>query len=327
MSSSGAVVVVPTRQRAHVLPALVRALASQRDVAEYEIIIVDDASTDGTVDVLRDLARAEPKLKVERMERHAGPAAARNVGWRKARCELVAFTDDDCLPGPSWLSELIAAHERGLDVVQGKTIADSPRTDRDTYSNIVEISDFSSLYQTCNMSYRRELLDTLGGFDEAFGYSRGGAPNGEDADLGWRAAAFGARCGFAPDAIVVHPVVPRSFQAALRARQRSFRMVYFVRRHPGFRTHAYHRYFFRQSHPYALVSLVAWLPLLIMLTPWYGLIGVLGLAGYGYFRWRIEPVPGRRRYQPLFIAGAWIIDCTEVIVMFVASIRWRTVFL
>jgi GT2 family glycosyltransferase len=327
MSTCEASVVVATRQRSALLPTLVRALSGQTGVSCFEIILVDDGSTDGTPGVLSDLARQFPQLRFERLPERRGPAAARNLGWRGARADIIAFTDDDCLPEPTWLAALVAAHGGGFDVVQGRTQSGTPDAERGTYSNVVEVRSFSHLLQTCNISYRREVLGRLGGFDETFGFSAGGAPNGEDADLGWRAVESGATATFAPDAVVVHPVAPRSFGRAWLARLRAMRMVYFVRRHPRFREHAVARVFFQRSHPYALVGLLGIVPLCVTRSSWAVGGAVIGFVPYALFRWRVQGLVGRRRYQPALIAGAWLIDCTEVLVMLAASVRWRTLFL
>lgn len=327
MTTYEASVVVATRQRSAMLPRFVGALLSQTGVSSFEVVLVDDGSTDDTHQVMSQLAATDARLKVQRLAERKGPAAARNRGWRVASAPFVAFTDDDCLPRPDWLATLVAGHRRGFDVVQGRTTADTPDAERGAYSNVVEIDSFSHLYQTCNISYRRELLEALDGFEEAFGFSAGGAPNGEDADLGWRAHEKGFRETFADQAVVVHPVLPRSFRRAWLARLRAARMVYFVHRHPGFRRYAVGRVFFQRSHPFAAMSIACLVPVLVTWSAEGLAIGVAGLLPYAYYRWRVNPLVGRRRHQPFLIAGAWIIDCTEVLVMLSASLRWRTLFL
>src|ERR671915_121474 len=86
-------VVVPTHNRAHFLAEIVFALEAQTfPIQDFEVVFVDDASTDGTPDLLRDLARKTPlRLKAVRMDTNAGPAGARNVGTSRARGTSFAF--------------------------------------------------------------------------------------------------------------------------------------------------------------------------------------------------------------------------------------------
>ncbi|MEA2495152.1 MAG: hypothetical protein QOJ29_3063, partial [Thermoleophilaceae bacterium] len=92
-------VVVATRDRADSLAALLSALAEQTLPREdFEVIVIDDGSTDHTARVLAEAeARGTLQLRIARDEGR-GPGAARNRGWREARGEIVAFTDDDCRP-------------------------------------------------------------------------------------------------------------------------------------------------------------------------------------------------------------------------------------
>jgi glycosyltransferase involved in cell wall biosynthesis len=93
--------VVPTFNRIATLRQTLTALAAQ-DYPDYEIIVVDDGSSDGTGDVV---TREFPAVRYVRQP-NRGPAAARNVGIRAALGDIVAFTDDDCLPPVDWLSRL-----------------------------------------------------------------------------------------------------------------------------------------------------------------------------------------------------------------------------
>src|SRR5207244_4750581 len=89
-------VVVATHTRAHLLPRLMAALEAQVDAGPFEAVVVDDGSTDGTWTELQRLARtASVPVEAARHATRAGPAAARNAGWRRARGPVVAFADDD----------------------------------------------------------------------------------------------------------------------------------------------------------------------------------------------------------------------------------------
>ncbi len=99
--------VVPTFNRKATLRQTLSAPVAQ-DYAGYEIIIVDDDSNDGAADMI---AQEFPQVHYIR-QANRGPAAARNRGIQKATGELIAFTDDDCVPPPAWLSRLADGFKR-----------------------------------------------------------------------------------------------------------------------------------------------------------------------------------------------------------------------
>src|SRR4051812_244886 len=89
-------VVVATRNRAALLPRLVAALEAQAGAPAFEVVLVDDASHDHTPTTLEQLTEsASVPVRHLRLDENRGPATARNAGWRAARGELIAFTDDD----------------------------------------------------------------------------------------------------------------------------------------------------------------------------------------------------------------------------------------
>ena len=122
-------VVVPTYRRAELLPRLVGALERQTlPLDRFEVIVVDNGSNDDTASVLADLeARSPLHLRLLEVPENDGPARARNLGWQATRAPLVAFTDDDCVPRPDWLAQLVstAAHSPSLGVLQGATLRPS----------------------------------------------------------------------------------------------------------------------------------------------------------------------------------------------------------
>jgi glycosyltransferase involved in cell wall biosynthesis len=320
-------VVIPTRNRAALLPGLIQAVLDQSDPAADEVFVVDDGSDDETPAVLQRLAQSDPRVVPLRLAQRSGPAAARNLGWRSSRSEVVAFTDDDCLPQPGWLHGLATGSETFV-LVHGRTDLDLGEGHPDAFARWVEIPEFSHFYETCNIAYRRELLDRLDGFDEGFGFSRGGAPNGEDIDLGWRAVEFGASTGFAADAVVRHPVSWLTFSNRVRSQLRSARMVYAVRRHPGLRDHLPGgRYFFDPAHPYAMLALGGLVAGGLLPIVAGGPVAVASVAPYTWYRLRRSRPGGRRRDLPYTIPGRWLVDLTDVGVLAIASVRWRTVLL
>ena len=97
-------VIVPAYQAADVIGACVRALAQQTiERARYEIIVVDDGSTDATGDAARE-AGADRVVRIP----HGGPSTSRNAGIEAARGEVVLFTDADCEPAEDWIARMVA---------------------------------------------------------------------------------------------------------------------------------------------------------------------------------------------------------------------------
>jgi glycosyltransferase involved in cell wall biosynthesis len=227
-------VVVPTRDRAARLAAALEALRAQTVEPErFEVVVVDDGSTDATSEVLDGMpGGGEPTIRAIRLS-GSGPAAARNAGWRAARASIVAFTDDDCEPTPTWLEAILrAAVARPGAIVQGAT-APIPRESellRRPFARTRRIDGPSPWFATCNIAYPRQLLERLDGFDELFPEALG-----EDTDLGWRALEAGAQVEFAPDAVVHHAVEDLGPAGYMRHALRGADAVYAFRRHPGLR--------------------------------------------------------------------------------------------
>jgi glycosyltransferase involved in cell wall biosynthesis len=229
-------VVVPTRDRAGRLEGLLRSLAQQTLAPErFEVIVVDDGSTDRTAEMLAgESRRARLRIRILR-GRGSGPAVARNAGWRAAQAPLVAFTDDDCEAAPDWLERLAAAAaEHPGAVIQGSTTPIPRELERTApFTRTKSIVEPSPWFQTCNIAYPRDLLARLGGFDERFR-----EPQGEDVDLGWRARELGARPVWCASARIHHAVEDVGAVDFLRDATRSAGAVSVFRRHPALRGEA-----------------------------------------------------------------------------------------
>jgi|SRR4051794_3022602 len=227
-------VVIPTRDRAARLAAALDALRGQTlEPERFETLVVDDGSSDGTAEILA--GRTEDGGLTIRALRLSGngPAAARNAGWRAARAPLVAFTDDDCEPTPTWLESILRAAAASPGAIVQGTTAPIPR-EADLlsrpFSRTRLIDGPSPWFATCNIAYPRELLERLNGFDELFPEALG-----EDTDLGWRALEAGSQVEFAPEAIVHHAVEDLGPAGYMQHALRGADAVYAFRRHPGLR--------------------------------------------------------------------------------------------
>jgi glycosyltransferase involved in cell wall biosynthesis len=201
-------VIVPTYQRARLLGNCLQAIAAQRFPREqFEVVVVDDGSEVSPRDVVAQFSRSLDVRLIE--QRNAGPGSARNAGARAARGAYIAFTDDDCLPDPLWLSA-IAAHieahpglavggsiinvlEEGLCSTASQMLIDF------LYEYYNENADDSRFFITSNLTFPADAFRALGGFDVTFPLA-----GGEDRDMCDRWREHGHQLTYAPDAIVRH---------------------------------------------------------------------------------------------------------------------------
>jgi glycosyltransferase involved in cell wall biosynthesis len=210
-------VVVPVRDRRELLAGLLSALDHQT-FRSFEVIVVDDGSTDGSDDVAREAVVGDRAVRLL-VSGGNGAVRARTEGVSAAFGEILAFTDSDCVPDREWLQRLVDAIDAGADVVNGRTVpARSPRPGERSMG-----SENEGLYPTCNVAYRRSAYDRAGGFDaragERFGFRRSlhaaGLGFGEDTVLAWRVRRGGVAT-YEPRAVVAHHVFPRDWRDAMR---------------------------------------------------------------------------------------------------------------
>ena len=208
-------VIVPNWNGAHLLPTCLNSLRRQT-LTPHEIIIVDNTSTDGSLELL---ARDYADVHVIALPRNAGFTGACNVGIRASHGKWVALLNSDTEADEHWLAEVVAACERhpeaglvaskmrlfdrrdilhtagdfyrldGIPGNRGVWQRDEGQFDREEY-----------VFSACGGSaaYRRSMLDEVGLLDDDFFFSC------EDIDLAWRAQLAGWKCVFAPKAIVYH---------------------------------------------------------------------------------------------------------------------------
>lgn len=325
-------VVVATRNRSGLLPRLLRALEAQEGAPTFEVVFVDDASTDDTTQVLAGLAASSSlDVQIRRMERNQGPAGARNVGWRSARAPLIAFTDDDCVPQPPWLEGLARALAEA-DVAQGRTEPNPHQAMLGWFSRAPQNDHERGFYETCNMGYRAETLEAVGGFDERFGARRpwcGGdrymSPRwGEDTDLAWRAKEAGAQTAFVASALVWHDMKAGRLRDELADLPRRQGSALLVKRHPGVRSSFESRWFVQSAHAPALGGAAALLYALAApgrLPRWLLAAGLLG----AWSRHRGAYYP--KRLWPRTLPQWFLVDLADAATMAVASVRHRTLLL
>lgn len=170
-----------------------------------------------------------PCLRYIPLPNRRGPAAARNVGWRAAQGEIIAFTDDDCIPTPGWLRTGVSASRPGVIGVSGRVVMplSSDPTDYELNASYLERSEFV----TANCFYRRADLERVGGFDERFAEAWR-----EDSDLIFtlmeRAKGI-AQLVHAPDAVVIHPVRPARWGTSLLQQRKNMYNALLYKKHPS----------------------------------------------------------------------------------------------
>lgn len=187
-----ATVVIPTRDRPASLQRTLASLRRQESDPQWELIVVDDGSRPAlTYDLLQGL----PQARLLRRE-GAGPARARNAAIAEARGRYVLFTDDDTEPAPGWVGAAVAFLDAHAEYAGVEGRVDSPPFDPLHAHSLV--NNAPGAYWTCNMAYRKDVLDRLGGFDEGFPF-----PHCEDLDLAFRALRA-APIGYAAGMAIVH---------------------------------------------------------------------------------------------------------------------------
>jgi GT2 family glycosyltransferase len=171
------------------------------DYPDYEVIVVDDGSTDDTPAILARF----PEVRVIRQP-NRGLSVARNAGLQAARGAVVAYTDSDCFADPDWLTHLVHHLQRtGADAVGGPNltpadgwlaacVAASPGQP----AHVLESDQVAEHVPGCNMAFRREALAAINGFDPQYRKA------GDDVDVCWRLQQAGRWITFAPSAFVWH---------------------------------------------------------------------------------------------------------------------------
>jgi hypothetical protein len=204
-------VIVPARNAANELRRLSAALHEQTAARDtFEVLIVDDASTDGTADAVR----TQPLARLIEVPATIGPYPARNLAVQAARGELLAFTDADCIPAPDWIERGIARFDNhDVDMIAGGIRI--PLDDRPSVVSLVDAALHldQELYATrgygatANMWVRRSVFDEVGGFNRQI-------LSGGDWEFGHRSAALGKRLVYAEEARVDHPPRERARELA-----------------------------------------------------------------------------------------------------------------
>jgi len=208
-------VIIPVRNDARNLGLLLESLDRQT-YQEFEILIIDDSSTDSTPVVARKHSFKDPRSRCIFLSKRLTKGKVRRLGGVKARTEFLAFTDSDCVVEDNWLDKLLEPLKKGeCDVSFGPDYIDRTGT---LWSKAK--ADSVRPYRrpdTRNMAIRRDVLMRIGNFDERFGNVDPAKPlygSDEAAELGLRIARHQINCK-ETDAVVFH-AFPPTLMANLR---------------------------------------------------------------------------------------------------------------
>ena len=204
-------VIIPAYNAESTLPGLLDSLSKQSYAEDFEVIVVDDYSSDRTIEICRRFG-----CSTIACINNNGPAKCRNQGAARAVGEFLIFTDSDCIVSPDWLE----CFERSLalrdsDAVIGKLVLLPSTTLGDSISALgfpaggslgfekiwkVSADGYTKSLSSCNFAIRKDIFFKLGGFDESFPYA-----GGEDTFLAYQLVESGHGIRYCPEVVAFHP--------------------------------------------------------------------------------------------------------------------------
>lgn len=231
-------VVIPTVNREKILRRVIEGLIKQTYPADrFEVVIVDDNSTDGTQDTVKELRQIHNNIRyIKQLPGKKGPAAANNLGIKNAAGDFIFFINDDVIPDMHMLEEHMKYHNKYQNItVQGKVINTSSLDElgkrHDGYSGGYGKLSFG-YFTTWNCSIRKELLIKAGMFDEDFINLCW-----EDVELGLRLRKLGIRQKYNGKAFGYHYRSEFSMKQLGRVREKSINMgknaMIYYKKHPN----------------------------------------------------------------------------------------------
>jgi GT2 family glycosyltransferase len=235
-------VIVSTHNRAHYLDDALGALAAQNCSEPFEVIIIDNASTDGTSKVLESWCRRDKRFRTA-FEGRQGLSYGKNAGIQLARAPLLLFTDDDTLTDPQWISAYLDLFARrgsesniagGVQIPIPHDLRPWPAWFAEPAIVNLAMLDYAEertlvwpeYVWGANMAVPRRMFQEFGGWDETIGRKGDARGTFEDTEFQDRLRAAGVDVWFCPDAIIRHriardTVTPRRIVASAFARGRN----------------------------------------------------------------------------------------------------------
>jgi len=229
-------VVIPAYNAEKTIVQNLSSLITQKCPYQYEIILVDDGSKDSTAKIAEKFIEdfGNPKVKLIRVP-HRGPAAARNVGIKEARGDVILFTDADCIVREDWVFSMIEPLFNDVSIVGvGGTYqtlnADSMTARFVGYDIAYRHSRMNKSIDhigTYSAAFRKNALLEVGLYDESFTQA-----DSEDNDISYRLTDRGYKLVFQPRGLVSHTHPSTASRFLLRQFQRAYWRAALYAKHP-----------------------------------------------------------------------------------------------
>lgn len=208
-------VVIPAYNSGNFIENVLNSIEKQK-FRDFELIVVDDCSTDNTWTLLQDFSEGSSvNVRLIKNEINRGPAASRNFGIKSADGEIIALTDSDCILRDNWLGMIDGEFkDPSIDIVMGKVtipkstfLGDSiaalgfPAGGSLGFENMWQVSKdgFTIQIVTCNCALRGDIFKKAGFFDETFP-----SQFGEDTEFSQRLLRNGIKIKYSPNVVIIH---------------------------------------------------------------------------------------------------------------------------
>ena len=218
-------VVVSTYNRAHRLPGALNSLLTQAGTVRYEVIVVDNNSSDDTAEVVRQIMLRAGGLVRYSFEPRQGLSHGRNAGIALARSAIIAFTDDDVRASSDWIVLLKRAFEEHPEAgyIGGRVLpewaAPPPRWLTTAHWAPLALQDYGPAVQVsgreraiclvgANLAFRKQVFERVGMFSASLGRVKDGIGSTEDHDMQLRAWRAGVHGLYVPTVVVTAEVTP-----------------------------------------------------------------------------------------------------------------------
>jgi glycosyltransferase involved in cell wall biosynthesis len=200
-----------TRNRAGQLAQSLKRVSAMRSSLTWELIVVDNGSTDRTGAVIAEYAAVSDRPVQMIVQKGKGVSGAKNAGWQSSKSPIIVCIDDDCYPAEDYLDRIfeLFSNDSKLGFLGGRILLHDPTDRRITIQESLDPLSFSpgsfiraGVIQGANVAYRRAALAEVGGFDPWFG--AGALYSGDELELIARISAAGWNGAYDPKPVVYH---------------------------------------------------------------------------------------------------------------------------